>query len=451
MSMKQENTENKNEVKLTFTVEKEKFEEAIQEIYKESAKYFNIPGFRKGKAPYKIVERYYGANIFYEDAFNKLAPEVYDEEIKESKLEIVSHPKIDIVQMEKGKDLIFTAIVNTKPDFKLGKYKGIELEKPEHKVSDEEVEHELTHMADHNSRMVTVDDRACKKDDLVTIDFDGSVDGVPFDGGKAENYDLTLGSNTFIPGFEDQVIGMKIDEEKDVVVTFPEDYFEAKLAGKEATFKVKLHSIKYKEMPKIDDEFAKDVSEFDTLADLKKDIKKKKQEEHDHMAEHELEDKAVLAVCDNTEIDIPEGMIDAEIDNQVEQVSQRLQYQGMKLDQYLKLVGQTEKELRDSFREGATQNVKSSLVLEKIIEVEKIKPDEKFVKEKLEEMAKQYNHDVEELSKNDNLKEYLEKSSKNELAVKFIIDNAKITTAKPAKAETKKEEKSDSKKTTKKK
>ena len=449
MSMKQENTENKNEVKLTFTVEKERFEEAIQDIYKESAKYFNIPGFRKGKAPYKIVERYYGANIFYEDAFNKLAPEVYDEEIKESKLEIVSHPKIDIVQMEKGKDLIFTAIVNTKPDFKLGKYKGIELEKTVHKVSDEEVEHELTHMADHNSRMVTVEDRACKKDDLVTIDFDGSVDGVPFDGGKAENYDLTLGSNTFIPGFEDQVIGMKIDEEKDVKVTFPEDYFESKLAGKEAIFKVKLHSIKFKEMPKIDDEFAKDVSEFDTLADLKKDIKKKKQEENDHMAEHELEDKAVHAVSDNTEIDIPEGMIDAEIDNQVDQVSQRLQYQGMKLDQYLKLVGQTERELRDSFREGATQNVKATLILDKIIEVEKIKPDEKFVKEKLEEMAKQYNHDVKELSKNENLKEYLEKSSKTEQAVKLIIDNAKISEAKP---ETKKkEEKSDSKKTIKKK
>ena len=449
MSMKQENTENKNEVKLTFTVEKEKFEEAIQDIYKESAKYFNIPGFRKGKAPYKIVERYYGANIFYEDAFNKLAPEVYDEEIKESKLEIVSRPKIDIVQMEKGQDLIFTAIVNTKPDFKLGKYKGIELEKTVHKVSDEEVEHELTHMADHNSRMVTVEDRACKKDDLVTIDFDGSVDGVPFDGGKAENYDLTLGSNTFIPGFEDQVIGMKIDEEKDVIVSFPEDYFEKKLAGKEATFKVKLHSIKYKEMPKIDDEFAKDVSEFDTLADLKKDIKKKKQEEHDHMAEHELEDKAVKAVCDNTDIDIPDGMIEAEIDNQIDQVSQRLQYQGMKLEQYLKLVGQTEKELRDSVKEVAKQNVKSTLVLEKIIEVEKIKPDEKYVKEKLGEMANQYNHDLAELSKNDNLKEYLEKSSKTEAAVKFIIDNAKIVEAKP---ETKKkDEKSDSKKTSKKK
>ena len=417
MSMKQENTDNKNELKLTFTVEKERFEEAIQHVYKESAKYFNIPGFRKGKAPYKIVERYYGANIFYEDAFNELAPDVYDEELKDSKLEIVSRPKIDIVQMEKGKDLIFTAIVNTKPDFKLGKYKGIELEKTEHKVSDEEVEHELTHMADHNSRMVTVEDRACKKDDLVTIDFDGSVDGVPFDGGKAENYDLTLGSNTFIPGFEDQVIGMKIDEEKDVVVTFPEDYFEAKLAGKEATFKVKLHSIKYKEMPKIDDEFAKDVSEFDTLADLKKDIKKKKQEEHDHMAEHELEDKAVLAVCDNTEIDIPDGMIDAEIDNQVDQ----------------------------------------ALVLEKIIEVEKIKADDKFVKEKLEEMSKQYNQDLKNLSENENLKEYLEKSSKTEAAVKFIIDNAKITTAKAEKEDKKadkksdkKEEKADSKKSSKK-
>lgn len=447
MSMKQEKTENKNELKLTITVDKERFEDAIMHVFKESAKYFNIPGFRKGKAPYKIVERYYGANIFYEDAFNELAPEVYDEEIKNSKLDIVSRPKIDIVQIEKGKDLIFTAIVNTKPDFKLGKYKGITLEKENMKVSDEDVNHELTHMADNNSRMVSVEDRAAKKNDTVTIDFDGSVDGKQFEGGKADNYDLTLGSNTFIPGFEDQVVGMKIGDVKDVKVKFPDDYFEKKLAGKDATFKVTLHSIKYKEVPKIDDEFAKDVSEFDTLAELKKSIKDKKQKELDDRAKHDLEDKAVLAVSDNTEIDIPEGMVDAEIDSQLEQVEQNLQYQGLSLKKYLSMVGQTEAELRKSFRPDAMQNVKSSLIVEKIAEEEKIKPDKKFMDERLEELSKSNGAKVEDLKKNEEVMKYLERASKNQQAVDVIINNAKIT---EAKSESKDSKKQDTKSTSKK-
>ena len=215
MSIKQEKTENKNELKLTFTVEAAKFDEAIMKVFKQSAKYFNIPGFRKGKAPFKIVEKYYGDNIFYEDAFNELVPEVYDEEIKASKLEVVSKPKIDVVQMEKGKDLIFTAIVATKPEVKLGKYKGIEIKKVEYKVEDKDIDHELGHMAEHNSRMVTVEDRAVKDGDTTTIDFEGFVDGKAFEGGKAEGHQLVIGSNTFIPGFEEQIIGMKIGEEKD--------------------------------------------------------------------------------------------------------------------------------------------------------------------------------------------------------------------------------------------
>ncbi|MBR3133921.1 MAG: trigger factor [Clostridia bacterium] len=427
MSIKQEKTKNKNELKLTFTVEAEKFDEAIMNVFKKSAKYFNIPGFRKGKAPFKIVEKYYGDDIFYEDAFNDLVPEIYDKEIKDNKIDAVSKPEIDVVQMEKGKDLIFTAIVATKPDFKLGKYKGVELKKIEYKVTDEDIEHELGHMAEHNSRMVSVDDRAVKDGDQVVIDFEGFVDGKAFEGGKAEGQQLTIGSKTFIPGFEEQLIGMKLEEEKDIKVTFPEDYFSKDLAGKEATFHIKLHSISVKELPKIDDEFAKDVSEFDTLKELKASIKEKKKEENEHRAKHEMEDAALEAVCENTTIDIPEGMIELEIDNMEDNIGQRLQYQGMSLDQYLKMMGKTEKELREEFKEDAKKNVKTSLVLEKIVEEEKFEADKDYIKEELEKMAKQYNRKVEELEKNDNLKEYLETASKNEQAVKIIIDNAKLT------------------------
>ena len=427
MSVKQEKTENNNELKLTFTVEASKFEESIMNVFKQSAKYFNIPGFRKGKAPYKIVERYYGANIFYEDAFNDLVPRVFDEEMKNSKLDVVSKPKIDIVQMEKGKDLIFTALVATRPEVKLGKYKGIELKKVEYKVTDEDIKDELNHMAEHNSRMVSIEDRPAKKDDTVTIDLEGFIDGVPFENGKAEGQQLVIGSNTFIPGFEDQLIGMKIGEERDINVTFPKDYFTEDLAGKDAVFHIKMHEIKKKELPKIDDEFAKDVSEFDTLAELKKSIKEKKEHENEHRAEHEMEDNAVEAVCKNTKIDIPQGMIDLEIDNMLDNMNQRLQYQGLDLEKYLKYVGKNEADLRKEYKEDAEKNVKSSLVIRQIVADEKIKADAKYVKEKLEEMAKQYNRKVEELEKNEQLKEYIEESSQTEQAVKLIIDNAKIT------------------------
>ena len=427
MSVKQEKTENKNEVKLTFTVEAEKFDESIMEVFKQSAKYFNIPGFRKGKAPFKMVERYYGANIFYEDAFNNLVPTVFDEEVKKIKLDVVSKPKIDIVQMEKGKELIFTAIVSTRPEVKLGKYKGIELKKIEYKVTDKDIEHELNHMAEHNARMVSVDNRPAKNEDIVTIDFEGSVDGVPFEGGKAEGQQLTIGSNTFIPGFEEQLVGMKIDEEKDINVTFPKDYYSKDLAGKDAVFHIKLHEIKQKELPKLDDEFAKDVSEYDTLEELKKSIKEKMEHENEHKAKHELEDNAVEAVCKNTKIDIPEGMVELEIDNMIDNISQRLEYQGMKMEQYLKMLGKTEADIRKEFKPDAKKNVKSSLVIRQIVEDEKIKADEKYVKERLEEMAKQYNKKVEELEKNEQLKTYLEETSQTEQAVKLIIDNAKMT------------------------
>ena len=425
MSVKVENTENKNEVKLTFNIEAEKFEEAMKKVYAKTAKYFNIPGFRKGKAPMQLVERQYGAAIFYEDAFNELVPDIYDEAIKENKIEAVSRPNIDIVQMEKGKELIFTATVETKPEVELGKYKGIEIKKIEYTTTDKDIEHELGHMAERNARLVTVEDRPVEKGDITTIDFEGSIDGVQFEGGKAENHELEIGSNTFIPGFEDQIIGMKLEEEKDIKVKFPEDYFSKDLAGKDAVFKVKLHEIKKKELPKIDDEFAKDVSEFDTLEELKNSIKEKLDTENTEKAKYETEEEAIKVVCDNTKLDIPNGMIELEIDNMVKDMENRLSYQGLNLNQYLQIMGKTEKEIRDSYKEQAERNIKSRLVLEAIVKAEKIEVTPEEVDDKIKEMAKQYGRKEDELLANEQLKEYIEGNLKTEKAIDFIVKNAK--------------------------
>ena len=426
MSVKVEKTENKNEVKLSFTVEAEKFEEAMKKVYSKTAKYFNIPGFRKGKAPMQLVERQYGSEIFYEDAFNELAPEIYDEAIKENNIEAVSKPDIDITQMEKGKELIFTATVQTKPEVKVGKYKGIEIKKIEYNVSDEDINHELGHMQERNSRLVSVDDRAVENGDMTVIDFEGFVDGVPFEGGKAEGHELGIGSNTFIPGFEDQIIGMNIDEEKDIKVKFPDEYFSKDLAGKDAVFKVKLHEIKKKELPELDDEFAKDVSEFDTLEELKNSIKEKIEVENKNKEKYETEEEAIKTVCENTKIDIPSGMIELEIDNMVKDIEGRLSYQGLKLEQYLQMIGKTETEMRKEFEEQANQSVKSRLVLEAIVESEDLKASDDEITEKLKEMAKQYNKDEKELLENEQLKQYIADSMKTEKAIEFIVKNAKI-------------------------
>ncbi len=426
MSIKVEKTDKKNEVKLSFTIEAEKFEEGIQKVYAKSAKYITIPGFRKGKAPYKIVEKQYGAQIFYEDAFNEIVPEIYEKELKEAKIEAVSKPDIDITQMKKGKDLIFTAIVQTKPEVELGKYKGIEIKKIEYNVTDGDIDHEIGHMAEKNARLVNIENRPVEKGDTTVIDFEGYVDGKAFEGGKAENHELVIGSNTFIPGFEDQIIGMKIDEEKDINVTFPEEYFSKDLSGKEATFKVKLHEIKKKELPAIDDEFAKDVSEFDTLKELKDSIKEKLEEENASKAKYETEEEAIKAVCDNTQIDIPSGMIETEIDNMVKDIEQRLSYQGLSLKQYLQMINKTDADMRKEFEEQAGRSVKSRLVLEAVIKAEKIEASEDEVKAKLEEMAKNYGKKPEELEANESLKLYIAENIKTENAIKFIVDNAKI-------------------------
>ena len=426
MNCKVEKTENANEVKLEITIEAEKFENAMKKVYFQNAKYFNIPGFRKGKAPMNIVEKYYGAHIFYEDAFNEVATESYDIALEENKIEAVSRPQVDIQQMEKGKDVIFTAVVQTKPEVELGKYKGIELKKVEYTVEEKDIDHELEHMQEHNSRLVSVEDRALENGDISTIDFEGFVDGVAFEGGKAEGHELEIGSGSFIPGFEDQLVGMKIDEEREIKVTFPEEYFSKDLAGKDAVFKVKLHAIKKKELPELDDEFAKDVSEFDTLDELKASIKERLEKSNEQKAKYETEEAAIKAVCENVKLDIPSGMVEMEVENMIKDFEQRLAYQGLNMEQYLKMIGKTEEEAKKEYEPQATEAIKSRLTLEAIIKAEKLEASEDEIKEKMEEMAKNYGKKVEEISDNENLKKYIKEGIESEKALEFVVKNAKM-------------------------
>ena len=428
MNFKAEKTDKTNEMKLEFTIDAKIFEDGIQEVFKKSAKYFNIPGFRKGKAPYNIVERTYGKEIFYEDAFNEVVPKIYDEEIKKNNIEAVSQPQIDIVQMEKGKDLIFTAIVQIKPEVKLGKYEGIEIEKIDYTVTDEDVKKEIEKVAEKNARLVTVEDRPVKEGDITVIDFKGMVDGVAFDGGTAEDYELEIGSHSFIEGFEDQMVGMKIDEEKDINVTFPEDYFSKELAGKPAVFKVLVHEIKEKQVPAIDDELAKDASEFDTLKEWEDSIKKDMQEKNDHKAKHEMEAAVIKKIVENAEFEVPSGMIETEIDMRIRSFENNLYYQGLNIEKYLELVHQSMDELRNSLRENAEETVRTQLVLEAVSKDlgDKIKLDEEKMKANIKEMAEKYNKTEEELNNNEEYMDYLKKNHTMEKTVEYIMDKAKI-------------------------
>ena len=427
MNFKVEKTKKENEIKVEITIEATKFDDAIKKVYFKSAKYFSIPGFRKGKAPQQIVEKYYGKEIFYEDAFNEVAGEALDEAIKKEKLDVVSKPDINVTQIEKGKDLIFTAIMQTKPEAELGKYKGIEIKKIEYNVSDEDINHELGHMQEHNSRMISIDNRAVESGDITVIDFEGFVNGEAFEGGKAEGHELEIGSNQFIPGFEDQIIGMKIDEEKDIKVKFPEEYFSKDLAGKDATFKVKLHEIKKKELPKLDDEFAKDVSEFDTLEELKADIKAKQEKQNEEKAIYETQEAVIKAVCENIKVEIPTGMIETEVNNMLKDIEQRLSYQGLKLEQYLKMIGKSTEDMRKEYEPQAIEAIKSRLALEAVAKAEKIEATDKEVEEKIKEMAKNYGKENdEEFLKNENVKNYIKQGLESEKTIDFLVKNAKI-------------------------
>lgn len=430
MSVKVEKLQN-SLVKLEITIEAEKFEEALQKAFFRNAKYFSVPGFRKGKAPRNVVERYYGSNILFEDAFNIIAPEYYDEAIKVNEIEAVASPEVDITQMESGKDLIFVATVAVKPEVKLGNYKGVEIEKKEYKVTAKDVERAINEMAEKNARIVEGDENSVLENGYTAvIDFEGFVDGEAFEGGKGENYSLELGSNTFIPGFEEQLVGLKKGEETEVNVTFPENYFSKDLAGKPAMFKVKVNDIKVKELPAIDDEFAKDVSEFDTLKELKADTKKKLEEENKNKAKFEMEEDAIKAVVDATEIEIPAVMIQNEMDDYAKEMDSRLRYQGMSLESYLQMMGQSISIFKEQYKERAEQNVKTKLTLEAIFKAENIEITDADIEEKLKGIAERYGStgaNVEEIIKNptDELKEYVKEELKYDLAVKFIMDNIK--------------------------
>ena len=386
----------------------------------------------------QIVEKYYGKEIFYEDAFNEVAQEALEEAIKENKLEVVSRPDIEVTQIEKGKDLIFTAVMQTKPEANLGKYKGIEIKKIEYNVSDKDIEHELGHMQEHNARLISIEDRPVETGDIATIDFEGFVDGKAFEGGKAEGHELEIGSNTFIPGFEDQVIGMNIDEEKEIKVKFPDEYFSKDLAGKEAMFKVKVHEIKKKELPELDDEFAKDVSEFDTLKELKADIKSKQEKQNEEKAKYETQDAVIKELCKDVKVDIPSGMIEMEIDNMIKDIEQRLSYQGLKLEQYLQMMGKTMEDIRKEYEPQAIEGIKSRLALEAVIKAEnldnyrvkkaeKIEATDKEIEEKIKEMAKNYGKENDkEFLNNENVKKYIKQGIESEKAIDFLVKNAKI-------------------------
>ncbi|HHW00568.1 MAG TPA: trigger factor [Clostridiaceae bacterium] len=427
MNVKIENVE-KNVVQLEIEVDAAKFEEGMQRSFFKNAKKFNIPGFRRGKAPRSIIERYYGEQVFYEDAINYVCPEAYDEAIKENNIHPVDRPEIDIKQIGSGENLIFTAKVTVKPEVELGEYKGVEVNKVEAVVTDEDVENELKRIVERNARMVTVEDRPVQSGDIAVIDFEGFIDGVPFEGGKGENYNLLIGSGHFIPGFEDQLIGANTGDDVDVNVTFPEDYGNKDLAGKPTLFKVKVKEIKFKELPVVDDEFAKDVSEFETLEEYKADLRKKLTEAAEHKAKHETEEKVIEKVVENAVVDIPRVMIERQIDNIVYDLDLRLRYQGMNLKTYLEYQGMDEKSFREQFSERAEREVKTQLVIEKIKEVENIDASEEELKEEIKRLAENYKEDPEAFEKRlkDEDKDYIKDNLIVRKTIDFLVDNAKL-------------------------
>ena len=436
MSVQVENLE-KNMAKLTIEVAAEEFEKAVQAAYMKNKNKITIPGFRKGKAPRVMIEKMYGAGIFFEDAANALIQREYPKAAEESGLDIVSYPEIDVVQVEKGKSFIFTAEVAVKPEVTLGEYKGLEVEVTPVEVTEEEVAAELKREQENNSRTIDVDDRAVAQGDMVTLDFEGFVDGVAFEGGKGTDYPLTIGSNSFIPGFEDQLVGAELNKEVEVNVTFPEDYHANDLAGKAAVFKCTVKAIKVKELPELDDEFAKDVSEFDTLDEYKADIEKKLKERKEAVAKREREDKAVDAVIENAQMDIPEAMIQNQIQQLMQDFVRRMQAQGLSIDQYYQFTGLDNAKIQEQMRPQALKRIQSRLVLEKIAETENIQiSDEKF-EEELKAMADMYKMEVEKLKEvmGDYEKEQIKKDMAVQEAVTLVAESAKVVEKKEETAE----------------
>lgn len=427
MNVKVENIE-KNVVQLEIEVDAAKFEEGMQKSFLKNGKKFNIPGFRKGKAPRKMLERYYGEQVFYEDAINFVCPEAYDEAVKQNDLHPVDRPEIDVKQIGEGQNLIFTATVTVKPEVVLGDYKGVEVAKVEVNVTDDDVEKELQKAAEKNARLITVEDRAVQSGDTAVIDFEGFIDDVAFEGGKGTDYNLVIGSGSFIPGFEDQLIGVEKGAEADVNVSFPADYGKEELAGKPALFKVTVKDIKVKELPVLDDEFAKDVSEFDTLEAYKEDLRKKLVHSAEHKAEHETEDAVIDKVVDNAAVEIPDVMVENRIDSLARDFDMRLRYQGLDLQKYLEIMGMDEAGFRGQFHGRAEKEVKTQLVLEKIAQVEAIAVADEDVEAEIATMAEKYKQNAEEFKKHlrDEDIEYIKGDLIYKKTIEYLVANAKI-------------------------
>ena len=427
MSLKETKKIDTNRYQLEITIDGDKFKEAIKEAYRRNGKKINVPGFRKGKAPLHMIETYYGTEVFFEDALNLLYNDAVEDAIKESGLKVIDDKMdFDLVSISKDDGVDFKVSLTTYPEITLKEYKGLKAEKVAVKVEAAEVNSELNAMAERNSRMVSVEDRAAKKGDTVVIDFEGFTDGKAFDGGKAEGHSLELGSGQFIPGFEDQIIGKNIGDEFDVNVTFPEEYGAKELAGKPAVFKVKLHEIKIKELPAIDDEFAKDVSEFDTLKDLKADLKKKALDRKKKAAEEAVENELVQQIVDGIEGDIPEAMFENRLNQSVEEFAYRLQSQGMNLETYLKYTNSTIDDFKKSFRPQAEMQVKYRLALDKIAELENLKAEEKDLEEEYKKLAEGYGIDVDKVKAAIPASE-LEKDICANKAIDLVKNSAEIT------------------------
>ena len=417
MSVQVEKLE-KNMAKLTVEVPAEDVEKAIQGAYQKTKKSINIPGFRKGKAPRQLIEKMYGKEVFYSDAVDAMLPKAYSDAVEECGEEIVSYPKIDVVQIESGKPFIFTAEVAVKPAVTLGEYKGIQVEKAPIEVTDEEIEAQVNKEREANSRTVTVEDRAVQKGDIATIDFEGFVDGVAFDGGKGENYDLEIGSNTFIPGFEDQLVGAEIGKELDVNVTFPEEYGAKELAGKAAVFKCKVNGIKVKELPAVDDEFAQEVSEFDTLDEYKADIKAKLLKEKEDEAARAKEDAVIGKTIEGAKMEIPDAMVEYQTRQMLDEFAQRIQSQGISLDQYFQFTGLTEEKYMEEMKPRALQNIQSRLVLEAVAQAENLVAEEADIEEEIKKMADMYKMEA------DKIKELLGERQMEEMKKDIAVQKA---------------------------
>ena len=442
MSVQVENLE-KNMVKLTIEVPAEELEKAIDVAYKKQKNQISIPGFRKGKVPRAMVEKMYGVEVFYEDAANTLMQQNYPSAVEESGVDIVSRPSIDVVQIEKGKPFIYTAEVAVRPEVTLGKYMGVTVTKIDTSVSDDEVAEALEQQRNNNARTISVTDRPVAVGDTAVIDFEGFVDGVAFEGGKGENHPLEIGSHSFIDTFEDQLVGKNAGDEVEVNVTFPEKYQAADLAGKPAMFKVKIHEVKCKELPELNDEFAQDVSEFDTLEEYKADVKKHLEVEKENEAKKTKEDEAIQKIIDKSTMEIPEAMIETQCENMVNEFAQRLAQSGLSMEQYMQFSGLTLDKLKEQVRPEAETRIKSSLVLEQIAKDEKIEITDEELDTEIEKMAAQYGMEA------DKLKEYIgdneKESMKRDLAVTKAVDLIMENVKERAKAKSKKEKEAEEK------